>query len=83
MTEKRYYTARDIATILGIGLTKAYEVMHGFETKGQLFRSKKTMRVRVDYFDAWLQQQELESAKRLVKRDPKNKRLKYREMYVA
>ena len=55
---KRYYNAKDIMSILGIGRNTAYEIMHMFEMHGKLFRVGKTIRVRQDCFDKWLLDQE-------------------------
>ena len=55
---KRYYDAKDIMSILGIGRNTAYELLHMFEAKGKLFKVGKTIRVRQDYFDQWLLAQE-------------------------
>lgn len=55
---KRYYDAKDIMSILGVGRNTAYELMHMFEVRGKLFRIGKTIRVRQDLFDKWLIDQE-------------------------
>lgn len=55
---KRYYDAKDIMSILGVGRNTAYELMHMFEAKGNLFKVGKTIRVRQDCFDKWLLDQE-------------------------
>ena len=55
---KKYYDAKDIMSILGVGKNTAYELMHMFEARGKLFRHGKTIRVRQDYFDKWLLEQE-------------------------
>jgi hypothetical protein len=51
---RRYYDTKDVMEILKVGKRKANEIMHMFEERGQLFRDGKTMRVRIDYFEAWL-----------------------------
>ena len=35
---KTFYSARDIMLILGVGKNTAYEILHAFEVRGQLFR---------------------------------------------
>lgn len=55
---KTFYSARDIMLILGVGKNTAYEILHAFEVRGQLFRHGKVMRVRIDYFEKWLREQE-------------------------
>lgn len=45
-------------SMLDIGKNKAYEILHMFEAQGKLFKCGKTLRVRTDYFDGWLRQQE-------------------------
>lgn len=55
---RRYYDAKDIASILGVGKNQAYEILHMFEVQGKLFRCGKTIRVRQDCFDQWLIEQE-------------------------
>ena len=55
---KRYYDAKDIMSILGVGKNTAYELLHMFEVRGKLFRIGKTIRVRQDLFDEWLINQE-------------------------
>lgn len=55
---KKYYTAKDIMAMLDIGKNTAYEILHMFEVRGQLFHFGKTLRVRTDYFEKWLREQE-------------------------
>lgn len=56
--KKGFYTAEDIAAILDVGKNTSYEILHSFEARGQLFKFGKTLRVRIDYFDKWLKEQE-------------------------
>lgn len=55
---KMYYCADDVARILGVGKNTSYEILHSFEARGQLFKFGKTLRVRVDYFNKWLEEHE-------------------------
>ena len=54
--EKRYYSTADVQTILGVGRTKANEIMHMFEKRGQLFRHENTLRVEIKVFEDWVKQ---------------------------
>ena len=58
MEGKRYYSSKDIQGILGVSKSKANEIMHMFDQRGLLFRSGKVMRVRVTYFEDWLEHQD-------------------------
>lgn len=53
-TAQMYYSSQDIQTILNIGKRKANEILHMFEQRGELFRDGRTLRVRIDYFNNWL-----------------------------
>lgn len=53
-TAQMYYNSQDIQTILNIGKRKANEILHMFEQRGELFRDGRTLRVRIDYFNKWL-----------------------------
>lgn len=55
---KTYYSAADVARILGVGKNTSYEILHSFDARGQLFKFGKTLRVRADYFDKWLLERE-------------------------
>lgn len=55
---KKYYTAKDIMVQLDVGKNTAYNILHAFEPRGQLFRYKRTLRVRTDHFEKWLNEQE-------------------------
>lgn len=54
--KKRYYTTTEVQTILGVSRTKANEIMHVFEKRGQLFRHGNTLRVKISVFDEWLEE---------------------------
>ena len=49
--KKRFYSAKDIETILGVSRSKAIQIMHIFEKRGQLFRLGNTLRVEIDVFE--------------------------------
>ena len=53
-TAQLYYDSNDIQTILKVGKRKANEILHMFEQRGELFRDGRTMRVRITYFNKWL-----------------------------
>ena len=55
--KKRFYSARDIQTMLGISRSKANQIMHHFEKRGQLFRLGNTLRVEIDVFERWQMEQ--------------------------
>lgn len=61
--KKAFYSAKDIMEVLGVGRNKAYEILHMFEKQGKALRSVKTIRVRVDYFDRWVFEQERRTMK--------------------
>ena len=61
LSEKRYYTAKDIMGMLSVSKDKAYEILHSFAARGQLFRVGKTLRVRADYFEKYLNRMEKNS----------------------
>lgn len=58
MRERQFYSSSDLMEIMGIGRTKAYEMLRMFEARGQLFRDGGLMLVRVSYFDAWVAERE-------------------------
>lgn len=55
--KRRYYSTRDIETILAISRSKAIQIMHMFEERGQLFRQGNTLRVKIAIFEDWCQEQ--------------------------
>ncbi len=55
--KKRFYSAKDIETILGVSRSKAIQIMHIFEKRGQLFRLGNTLRVEIDVFERWQTEQ--------------------------
>lgn len=52
--KKQYYSTAEVQEILGVSRTTANEIMHQFEKRGQLFRWKNTMRVKIKDFDEWV-----------------------------
>ena len=54
--KKRFYSARDIQTMLGISRSKANQIMHHFERQGQLYRDGRLMRVKIGDFEQWLEE---------------------------
>lgn len=63
---KGFYTAKDIMAMLDVGKNTAYEILHEFEVRGQLFRFGKVMRVRIDHFEKWAREQEAKPVLRPV-----------------
>lgn len=53
---RRYYSTKDVQTILGIGRTTANQIMHEFEQQGKMFRYGDTMRVTIEDFEEWRKQ---------------------------
>lgn len=54
--KKRYYSTKDIEIILAISRSKAIQIMHMFEKRGQLFRQGNTLRVEISIFEDWCQE---------------------------
>ena len=54
--KKRYYSTAEVQTILGVSRSKANEIMHRFEKRGQLFRHENTLRVEIKVFEDWVKQ---------------------------
>lgn len=50
----QYYGTREIRAILGIGKTKANELMHLFVERGQAYKVGRLFKVRVNVFNDWL-----------------------------
>ncbi len=51
--KRRYYSTKDVETILGVSRSKSIQIMHMFEKRGQLFRQGNTMRVEITIFEEW------------------------------
>lgn len=57
----RYYSPKDIMSILSISKTEALRIVHMFETRGKMYRfGEKVLRVRVKDFEEWTRQQRVE-----------------------
>lgn len=56
---QRYYSAKDVQTILHCSKGKANDILHRFEGTGALIRIDNMLRVRMDAFDKWLESQTL------------------------
>ena len=52
--QKRYYSTRDLMTMLEISQTKALQLMHMFEQRGQLLRDGRLLRVEISAVEAWI-----------------------------
>lgn len=60
VSKRRFYSTQDVMEILGISKSKANQLMHMFEFRGQLFRDGRVMRVRIKDFEQWLKERESE-----------------------
>lgn len=54
--EKKYYSTKEVQTMLAVSRTTANEIMHEFERAGHLFKRGATLRVEIAAFDEWLKQ---------------------------
>ncbi len=55
--KQRYYSTKDVQTILGISRSKSNQIMHMFDQRGQLFKNGSTMRVEIAVFEDWCKEQ--------------------------
>ncbi len=67
-THRLYYTAKDIAQILGISRTKSYEILHIFAARGQLFKHNGIVRVQAVHFEKWIAEIEAQSCNGVINR---------------
>ena len=51
--KQKYYSTKDIETVLNISRSKAIQLMHMFGERGQLLREGNTLRVEIKVFEAW------------------------------
>lgn len=51
----QFYGTREIRAALGIGKTKAVEIMHMFEQRGQIYMIGNRYKVRAQHFEDWLE----------------------------
>lgn len=65
---KRYYTAGDVMQMLCVSKDTAYDILHSFAAKGQLYQQGRVLRVRVDYFEKYLKETEERSKGQLSPR---------------
>lgn len=49
-----YISRRDISETLNVSKTKALQIMHAMEQQGKLLRNGRTLRVKLEDFEAWL-----------------------------
>lgn len=54
--KKRYMSTRDVQEVLGVSRTTANQIMHIFESRGELFRHQNTMRVPTRHFEKWVRE---------------------------
>jgi len=52
---ERYIGSKEIMFILGVGYTRANEILHMFEYRGQMYRIGRSMKVKEKVFNDWLQ----------------------------
>ena len=52
--QKRFYSTQDLMVMLEISKTKALQLMHMFEQRGDLLRDGRLMRVETSVFEAWI-----------------------------
>ena len=57
-TEKRAYTVEEVASMLEIGMTSAYKLVHSGELK--IRRVGRSIRISKESFDAWLDKHDQE-----------------------
>lgn len=55
--KQKYYSTKDIETVLNISRSKAIQLMHMFGERGQLLRQGNTLRVEIKVFEAWCWEQ--------------------------
>ena len=63
--KRRYYKTAEIQEILGISKTKANAILHMFEHRGQLFRDGNTLRVKIEDFEAYLEEKTKQKGDRI------------------
>ena len=54
--KQRYYSTKDVQTILNVSRTTANQIMHMFEGRGQLLRFGNSLRVEIKVFEDWAKQ---------------------------
>jgi hypothetical protein len=59
--KKRYYSTKDVQTILGVSRSKANQIMHMFAHRGQLLVHGNTLRVEISVFEDWCKEQTIHS----------------------
>ena len=55
MERQQYYGAKDIQAVLGVGKTKASEILHELEHQGKLYRVGRLLRVKATDFNDWME----------------------------
>lgn len=55
--KQRYYSTKDVQIILGVSRSKANQIMHMFDYRGQLFKNGSTLRVEIAVFEDWCKEQ--------------------------
>lgn len=53
---QRYYSTKDICEMLSVSRTRALEMMHMFERRGEVLRDGKLMRVTAKALNQWIDQ---------------------------
>lgn len=57
MKQAKFLSGKDISERLNIGRTHANEILHIFGQRGQLYRFQRSLRVREDVFNAWIEEE--------------------------
>ena len=51
----QFYGTRELRAVLGIGKTKANDIMHEFKARGQAYMIGNRYKVKVTDFEKWMQ----------------------------
>ncbi|MCR4622638.1 MAG: helix-turn-helix domain-containing protein [Clostridiales bacterium] len=51
---ERFLSARDVMEILGVGKTKAYEIMMMFQVRGQGYKVGRSRKIRESDLNNWI-----------------------------
>lgn len=54
--KRRYYGAKEIQMILGVGRNTAVNILHMFDEQGKMFRYGRVMKVKICDFEVWLRE---------------------------
>lgn len=51
---QQYISRKEICEALSVSKTKGLQIMHALEQQGKLLKNGRTLRVKVEDFEAWL-----------------------------